>query len=459
MSCKVSVIIPVCNVEKYLRQCLDSVCGQTLADIEIVCVDDKSDDDSLEILKEYQRKDSRFIILENETRLGAAESRNKGIKIARGEYLSILDADDYFELNMLELAYDCCEKGNADICGYDFWEFDDATGDMIRRSNQPIYYMMLEQNKLADEGTLINMAEMEDCFSVFYMGGAWQKLYKRKFITGNGVFFQSLPNANDAYFCAITLVLAQNIAYVHQPLVHYRINRIGQTVGKINKYPLSMYQVFVFLYHKLIAYGRYSKVKRAYNSIVVNLLIEIMRQMSAGMARQTLYQKIREDKFYSCGIDQIKDEFFLDYRTYWLAKKIFEVENADALQKVADDSAAYWRDRKVYCYKELKKTDLVCALWGYGQLGRQWLEEAQKLQYSVAVIIDQDKHKQGELVGNIKILDFADCPLDVEAVIITNSSYREEIVNTIRFNKRKIMVIDFDYFIKSNRFLDACIFT
>ena len=111
---KVSVIIPVYNVEKYLRECLNSVINQTLKDIEIILVDDGSTDSSLSICQEYAKKDDRIIVLTQQNQ-GAAVARNNGIKIAKGEYLSILDSDDYFDLSMLEKLYNKAVKDDLDI--------------------------------------------------------------------------------------------------------------------------------------------------------------------------------------------------------------------------------------------------------------------------------------------------------------------------------------------------------
>ena len=93
---KVSVIIPVYNVEKYLRQNLESVANQTLKDIEIICVDDGSTDSSFEIVKEFAEKDSRFIAVSQENG-GAGAARNNGLRRAKGKYLSFLDSDDFFD--------------------------------------------------------------------------------------------------------------------------------------------------------------------------------------------------------------------------------------------------------------------------------------------------------------------------------------------------------------------------
>lgn len=111
---KISIVIPVYNVEKYLRKCFDSILNQTFQDFEIICVDDGSTDKSLEILQEYKRKDDRFIILQ-QRHAGAGAARNHGIKLAEGKYIQFLDSDDYFEPNLLEEMYTRAEKSGAEI--------------------------------------------------------------------------------------------------------------------------------------------------------------------------------------------------------------------------------------------------------------------------------------------------------------------------------------------------------
>ena len=111
---KVSVIIPVYNAEKYLEECLDSLLRQTFTDMEIICVDDGSTDSSAEILKRFQEKDRRIRVLFQENQY-AGIARNNGMKIAQGEYLLFLDADDFFEDTLLEKIYSQGKKMGADI--------------------------------------------------------------------------------------------------------------------------------------------------------------------------------------------------------------------------------------------------------------------------------------------------------------------------------------------------------
>ena len=119
---KISVIIPIYKVEKYLRFCLDSLCVQTLKDIEIICVNDGSPDNCGEILKEYEKKDNRFYII-NQENLGSGPARNNGLDYAKGEFVGFVDPDDWVSPNYFEILYN-----RATICGADI----SATSDIVK---------------------------------------------------------------------------------------------------------------------------------------------------------------------------------------------------------------------------------------------------------------------------------------------------------------------------------------
>ena len=128
---KVSVIVPVYNGSKYLRMCLNCICAQTLKDIQIICVDDNSTDDSLDILKEYEAKDPRVVVIHNDSHTNAGNCRNTGMEFADGEYLSFLDADDFFEPEMLEKAYKTAINDHAEIIAFRCNQYDDSTNTFM----------------------------------------------------------------------------------------------------------------------------------------------------------------------------------------------------------------------------------------------------------------------------------------------------------------------------------------
>ena len=119
---KVSVVLPIYNVEQYLRECLDTVVNQTLKDIEIICVNDGSTDNSLKIIKEFAEKDSRIKIIDKDNS-GYGHSMNVGIDAATGEYLGIVEPDDFVSLNMFEELAAVADRVKADIVKADFYRF------------------------------------------------------------------------------------------------------------------------------------------------------------------------------------------------------------------------------------------------------------------------------------------------------------------------------------------------
>lgn len=127
--CLISVIIPVYNVEKYLEQCLDSVINQNLQDIEIICVDDGSTDNSPSILEKFSSKDNRIKIFSKENG-GQASARNLGIKKAKGKYIAFVDSDDFIKEDMFVKLYDVAENNNLDIAMCKIALYDDNTGNI-----------------------------------------------------------------------------------------------------------------------------------------------------------------------------------------------------------------------------------------------------------------------------------------------------------------------------------------
>ncbi len=122
----ISVIIPVYNVEPYLRECLDSVLNQTLRDIEIICINDCSTDGSLAVLNDYASKDERIKVIDKRINEGLSQTRNVGIAAASGKYMLFVDSDDFVDLNLCRKALDCAETNQAELVIYDFVPFRNA---------------------------------------------------------------------------------------------------------------------------------------------------------------------------------------------------------------------------------------------------------------------------------------------------------------------------------------------
>lgn len=215
---KVSIIIPVYNCEKYLKECLDSVLSQTLQDFELICINDGSTDDSFKILQEYAQKDSRFIIIDkcNE---GQGVARNLGIKKATGEYLICLDSDDWLEKEALELAYNKIKEDNSDILFFDAYRF-------VMKYNKKYVLKYTEIYKNFKE----NPFSPQDAGKILFLtNGLTFKMYNLDFIKRNNVRFSECKFIEDATFYIKAMLTAEKIICLSKPLYNYRIQNKSST--------------------------------------------------------------------------------------------------------------------------------------------------------------------------------------------------------------------------------------
>lgn len=210
---KVSVIIPVYNVEKYLSQCLDSVVNQTLSDIEVICIDDGSADKSFEILQQYAEKDSRIKIFKQENQ-GAGAARNNGLDKAIGDYLYFLDSDDYIKSDCLEKMYNKITLENSDICV--------CQSETLLDSEQKIKVGGVKNIKLVSDRNKFNVYDVPNVIFKFCNIPAFTKMYKADFIKNNKIKFQEIKTCNDVFFNFCSLTLANSITTVPEALVVYR---------------------------------------------------------------------------------------------------------------------------------------------------------------------------------------------------------------------------------------------
>ena len=212
---KVSIIVPVYNAENYLKQCLDSIVNQTYKNIEIICINDASTDNSLSILKEYEENDKRIKILSGE-HIGAGKARNLGIENSNGDYLLFLDCDDFFELNMVEEMLNKIINENSDIAICENTIFDDSTGKTVCPPSI--------LSKYSNASPINPQTYSKELFTMT-SACAWNKMFKATLVKENAVFFEDLTSCNDVTFTYTMLTLAKSISITDKKFVHYRTNQ------------------------------------------------------------------------------------------------------------------------------------------------------------------------------------------------------------------------------------------
>ncbi len=211
MPLEISVIIPIYNVEKYLARCLDSIINQTFQNLEIICIDDGSTDNSLTIAEEYANKDKRISIIHQENK-GPSVARNIGMKIAKGKYISFIDSDDWIDLDFFEKLYSAAEKYNADAAcaGIKRPHADGRTPFKLKFDKEMILSTTSEKYKILEIP--------RKCY-------VWNKIYKREEIERQNLkFIEKITCCEDVYFTTKFLYYSRNIAIVPNTAYYYWVN-------------------------------------------------------------------------------------------------------------------------------------------------------------------------------------------------------------------------------------------
>lgn len=229
MEIKVSVIVTVHNSELYLRECLKSVCCQTLNEIEIICVDGGSQDKTPQILREFQQQDERIeIIYDKNTSYG--HKINVGISVAKGEYIAILESDDIMQFNMLEVLYSTAKKQNVDYVDCDYYQF--YTVDNLEYKEEISKYPYEEIYGQVFCGDMVK----EKILTPGIMA-IWTGIYKKDFLQKKDIRLNESPGASfqDVGFRFLTAVLADSSYHVKMSLHKYRIDNINSSVKDNSK--------------------------------------------------------------------------------------------------------------------------------------------------------------------------------------------------------------------------------
>lgn len=283
---QVSVVIPVYNIETHLRQCLDSVLGQGLREIEIICVDDGSTDNSPALLAEYAARDHRLKIV-TQANTGPGVARNTGMARAAGEYLIFLDSDDWFEPDFLERMVAQAQKTNADvtICRAD--EFDNATGKNLDGS------WMLKTQYLPRES--FAPEEIRAHIFQFTYGMPWDKLYRRAMVDKNGLQYPPFRNSEDLAFVLPSLLAAERIAVFDRVLIHHRVNRSASVSNTRSSQPDAPYDAFGIVKSYMEERGLMETYRRSFLNWAMEFLVWHVSNVDDRQIQRTYLTKLRRE--------------------------------------------------------------------------------------------------------------------------------------------------------------------
>lgn len=304
---KVSVILPVYNVGKYLRESLDSLINQTLKDIEIICVNDGSTDDCYEILEEYKAKDARIKVIHKENK-GTGAARNDGLRLATGECIGFVDPDDWVKPNMFERLYGIIKDENVDIamCMPDGY-------DEKNKKNAPFPYFVDENFNNIPVKEVFN----RETLSPFaYPMCVWNKLYTKELFDKNGIDFAEGLDFEDHKVIFGTLLTAEKIYFIKEKLYVYRYNREGSVLTDNNARLIDHIEIFNIVEKIMKETGTSEKLRDDFLTYKVHNLLYYY-----GMIKEE-YKK----DYYENMVKSVKDTNLTHEEEEMLIKKYPEFE-------------------------------------------------------------------------------------------------------------------------------------
>lgn len=298
----ISIIIPVYNAEAYIEQCINSLIEQTFSNFEIICVENGSSDKTVEILEGLANTDSRLQILQI-PHLTAGDARNRGMDEAKGKYLLFLDADDFFEKEMLWNIFSLSERDNAQVCIFGAREYREGI------EVDPCAWNFIRMEHVPDE---LPFSGKNNPY-IFEISTAhpWNKLYRRDFVIESGVRYQSIKRCNDALFVYLTLTLAERITIDSHIYINYRQHG-ASLQAKNDESPLDWCEAYTEIRKKLVARGDYDALRIGFQNICLQVIWHNFNIMKTYEGYFALYtgltdRYLKEFDFDNMGLNEIYD--------------------------------------------------------------------------------------------------------------------------------------------------------
>ncbi len=258
---KISAILPVYNVEQYIKDCLDSIINQTMDDIEIICVNDGSLDNSLQVLEEYAQKDARIKIISQENQ-GQGIARNNGLKIANGEYITFIDPDDWVDVDMFEKMYKSAKKFDSDYVFCNSMIEEDLTGKSTPKSMKTKIKKITGYTLSEDKCFNINDIQKGQLRIFACVNGF---VFKKEFILSNDLKFPKGNLAEDTVFINDAFMCAQKISWCDNAFHHYR-QRIGSCTNTKSARNMCIFDNIESIKNNIIQRNKYETLKEEFDN-------------------------------------------------------------------------------------------------------------------------------------------------------------------------------------------------
>lgn len=424
---KVSVIIPVYNSELYIEETLENVIHQTLKDIEIIVVNDGSTDRTLELLEEYQKRDDRITVISQE-KADAGTARNRGMKIATGEYLSFLDADDIYQRNLLERSYTAAKEKNAEIVVFRSNRFDEKA-----ESYEDTPWTI--RKEFLPEKEVFSHRDMSNIFYCFAGGWAWDKLFLAKFVREAGLEFQEQRWINDKLFVETALAKANRIHVINDVLICKRINNAGSLTTRYasdgkNDY---LFRALLAIKKQLTEWGVFQEFEKDFVNYCVHHILWSLDQFFESSTYETIFESTKSRDIKELGLEEAEQKdfhYFEDYR--WLKALISSSpEEYRMSRKMLRDSREL---KSIFLFPfELVPKGSKIILYAAGKVGRCFYAENICSGWTdIVAWVDREVCKENKLIRSPKVIN--DFVYDYIVIAMKDRSKAEEIISELNGN-------------------------
>ncbi len=437
----VSILVPVYNTSKYLHQCMTSLINQSLTNIEFICINDGSTDNSLDILKEYAKNDSRIVIIDKEN-TGYGHSMNKGLLKAKGKYIGIVESDDFVEDIMFESLYNTAKKEKVDVVKSNFYKYKNFKGEECIKE---------EILRECEYNRVFNPIQNQNIFQV--QGCIWSAIYNRDFLLNNNIYFNETPGASfqDISFNIKVWSTAKKVILLKDAYLKYRVDNQNSSVKSPSKI-FCVYDEFEEVYKFL---NNKEEIKSKIKDSLLKLKYRIYLEN---------YYRVTSVFEYSA-LSRLKEELIKDYKFIIEAKKSWDDRELQILEEILEDDEKFFKrtskgyedsrlsgfntlNSKVYltgllnlvsCYEHI-------IIYGAGIIGRdvaKFLLQNERSIYSFLVTNIEDNPKKIMDI-NIESMTGLNNKKENSIVLVSiHESNQFEVVEALEENKYKnIILID-----------------
>lgn len=289
----VSVVVPIYNAYDYLQAALDSILDQTLRDIEVICIDDGSTDRSIELLKKYHEKDKRIRVV-TENNAGVSTARNKGIARARGKYTMFLDADDFYEPDLLEKLYNFAEQNTLDIAIARYDIYNNKSGKFIPAIDET-------HGDIFSRGAVVSKNEFPNYIFDSTAGYVWNKLFLTSMIKEKELSFApEIYIFEDLHFVCAALSFAERVARIDDVLVHHRVYSDQSRSKLFRKHFINLPEVYLKIKEFLMHNGTYIPLSLSYLNLSATRCYKVYNLLS-GDAKEDFWNLLHTGKADAMG--------------------------------------------------------------------------------------------------------------------------------------------------------------